>query len=113
MLRISTRKERLSTVLAVQGPLDGQNAPQLQNALNVLYRTGKSRVVLDCHEVDSLTSQSVGVLCQFADYFREEGGELCLAQLPERPKRVLEHLNLGAYLRVYDSLDDAVEQEGG
>jgi anti-sigma B factor antagonist len=97
----------------ISGSVDGLTAEDLQRVFSSAVEAGHHNVVADFGEVDYTSSAGLRVLLATLKHTRSRGGDLRLAgPHPE----VLKVLNLSGFtgiLRVFDTVDDAVESFGG
>ncbi len=96
------------SILRVSGHLDAHTAPELDRALSDLLEMGALRVVLDLADLGYISSAGLGVLTGSLGAFRERGGDLKLAAVPQSAHRVLDLLGFTRLLDLYDTRDDAI-----
>lgn len=81
---------------------------EFRNHIDALVRDGITNIVVDLHDVTLLDSGGVGVLIAKFLTLRNRGGDLRLARLSERTRRVLAVTRLLTVFAPFDSPDDAV-----
>jgi anti-sigma B factor antagonist len=97
------------TVLALKGRLVADEADFLFiEYVNALVADGRVRIVLDLHDVSSIDSGGVGTLVAKLLSTRRVGGDLRLAALTERSRRVLEITRLLTVFHVFESSEAGV-----
>jgi anti-anti-sigma factor len=96
-------------VLTLKGWLiaDEQDV-EFRNHIDALVRDGITKVVVDLHDVTLLDSGGVGTLIAKFLTLRNRGGDLRLARLSERTRRVLAITRLLTVFEPFDSPHDAV-----
>jgi stage II sporulation protein AA (anti-sigma F factor antagonist) len=106
---ITEQRFRDVVVLSLKGQLiaDDQDV-QFRNAIDALVREGITKIVADLHDVTLLDSGGVGVLVAKFLTLRKRGGDLRLARLTERTRRVLAITRLLRVFATFDSPADAV-----
>jgi anti-anti-sigma factor len=96
-------------VVKVKGQLDAHTFPTLQQKLEVLLREKDPRLVLDCQNLEYISSAGLGVLKKMVREFRGKGGDIRLAALSDKIDNVMNLLGFSQVIRVFDGLDEAVE----
>ena len=96
-------------VVALNGWLvaDEQDV-QFRNYIDALVRGGITKIVADLHDVTLLDSGGMGVLVAKLLTVRKRGGDLRLARLTDRTRRMLSITRLLTIFATFDSRDDAV-----
>lgn len=108
-LEITERRAGSVTVLTLNGRLVADEADVLfTQRVNALVADGRMRIVVDLREVSTIDSGGVGSLVAKLLSARRAGGDLRLAQVTDRTRRVLEITKLLNVFHVFDSPDAAV-----
>jgi anti-sigma B factor antagonist len=87
-----------SVALVLDGHLDVDGSPVLQNALSEVLRQGIRQVELDCRQVRFISSVGVGVLIVAVGEFREVGGDVAIAGLNDEMLQMFRMLELTDYV---------------
>ena len=95
--------------LAPHGRLNLVSAPPVKARIEDLVRAGRTRVVVDLGEVDSVDSSGLGALVGGLKAARQAGGELRIARAGAQVVAVLKLTNLDRILAPYDSVEEAVD----
>ena len=106
---ISRRDRGGVTVLQLKGQLDAHTFPSLQRELEELVAAEDAQVVLDCADLDYISSAGLGVLKKMTREFRGLDGDLRLAALTPKINSVVTLLGFDQVLRVFPDSDQAVE----
>ena len=93
-------------VLRVSGRLDARNAQALVAQCNGLLDRDVKHVVIAMPEVSFVASSGIGSLLALTESFQDAGGSLRLAHLSQAVSSVVDLLNLGQFLAI-----DATEEE--
>lgn len=97
-------------VLELRGQLDAETFPRLQSELEDVVDQGSSpRVILDCSPLEYISSAGLGVLSKMTKEFRDHGGDLRLARLPEKIRSVVSLLGFDQVIQVFPELDPALQ----
>ena len=96
-------------VLSLKGQLDAHTFPSLQKELEGLADADEPRVVLDCKDLEYISSAGLGVLKKMTREFRERSGDIRLASLPPKINNVVSLLGFDQVIQVFSGLTDAVD----
>ncbi|HEY9764876.1 MAG TPA: STAS domain-containing protein [Chroococcales cyanobacterium] len=96
------------TVMRVEGFLDAHTAAMLETALDELAEQQCYRVVVDFQKLDYISSAGLGVLMAAITTFRDNHGDLKLAQLPPRIFKVFDLLGFSKLFQIYENEEEAV-----
>lgn len=106
------RKGNVSTV-RIAGRVDGLTADTLQQVFSAEVGAGRHQLVADFREVDYTSSAGLRVLLGTVKEARSRGGDLRLAGPRPEVRNVLELSGFTGILKVFDTVEDAVESFGG
>lgn len=96
-------------VLKLSGEMmGGPDATVLNDKLHELIESGKLEVIVDLSSVSWINSSGLGILIGALTTIRNAGGELKIASVTDRIKRLLEITKLHKVFDLYDSVDSAV-----
>lgn len=101
-----------TAVLAVGGEIDLSTAPKLKEALAGLSE-GPKTVIVDLSGTEYLDSTGLGVLVGGLKRKREQGGQLKLAGLKPRVKRVFDITRLSSVFEIYPNVEEAKGEKRG
>ena len=107
-LTLSHHIEDDVAVVAVRGEIDVYTAPKLRERLLEVISEGHNRVVVDLTEVGFLDSTGLGVLVGALKRVRGNSGELTLAGVHERIRKIFDITGLTTVFGVHDSVQDAI-----
>lgn len=110
---METFKQSIETVgeitfLKPEGFIDAHTAPELERMLDGLLAKRCFKVVLDCHDMDYISSAGLGVLMGAISSFRQNQGDLKLAHLPAKVYKVFDLLGFTKLFEIYDDLEAAI-----
>lgn len=94
-------------ILRLDGSLDAYSFPKLEQTLNELRDSQRNRVILDCTDLDYISSAALGALIGFARRAREQGGDLKLANLSPRIFNIVELLGFHKILEICETIEEA------
>ncbi|MCT9091859.1 STAS domain-containing protein [Streptomyces sp. ASQP_92] len=107
-LRVGVRTVGLSEVLTPAGELDHHTADLLREPLEEAIAQGRTRLVVDCSELEFCDSTGLNVLLGARLKAEEVGGAVHLVAMQPVVARVFEITGAEAVFTVHDSLDTAL-----
>lgn len=109
-MEITSKQFKSCDLVQVTGRVDSSTAPQLTEALEAITEAGRFKIVLDCSELEYMSSAGFrALLTGQRTCKRYNRGELVLAAVPVR---VSEALELAGFTELFKSFDDPVEAVG-
>lgn len=97
-----------AALLRLQGALDARSTPLLLDRCREV-RQSRRDLVLNLSGITYLASSGVGGLLVLFEDFRRAGLSLRYAALSPAASSVMEPLNLGSFLEIYDAERDALD----
>ncbi len=88
--------------------LGGTDTGELDEKLYALLGKGNKEVVIDLGSTDWMNSSGIAILIHHYKKFRDQGGNLKLANLTKNIEKILVIAKLTSVFETYDSLDEAV-----
>jgi|YelNatPaOPRAMG01_1025707.scaffolds.fasta_scaffold00047_46 anti-sigma B factor antagonist len=98
-------------ILRIQGTLLG--GPEGEEFRRVLYeavRRERNRIVLDLSGVHWMNSSGLGMLVAGLSTIRASGGEMVLANVPDRVLRPLQLTRLEGVFKILPSVEEAIAE---
>ncbi len=95
-------------VVSVEGELDFHTMPLLSAAIEELIARDRHQIVLDCHEIQLMSSAALGMLMTAVEKLESYGGSLKLADLHYRVANFLEAIRYPFLPPAYNTVDEAV-----
>jgi anti-sigma B factor antagonist len=107
-VKISERDDEGVTIFTLEGRIDTQGAPDLDEALQAAVTQGKSWMVLDMAGTSYICSAGLRTLADVLTKNRAQDGDLKLAAVPPRVLSILQVIGFDNFFSIYDSVKDAV-----
>lgn len=107
-MEISVKPLKHVDIVKVSGRIDSATATDLDNALKGLLERGRNKIVVDCAELDYMSSAGLRALLAALKTARH-GGNLVLAKTNERIRDTLTLVGFQSLLLQYDDIVDAVD----
>ncbi|MBZ0269098.1 STAS domain-containing protein [bacterium] len=99
-------------VLRISGRLDAKSAQLLVQQCQGLLDRNVKNVVLTMSDVSFVASSGIGSLLALTESFKDAGGDLRLAHLSNAVSSVVTLLNLGQFLAIDATEEDALASIG-
>lgn len=106
------RTHGAAQLLRVSGRLDARTAQELMSACRKARESGCRRVLADLSGVTFVASSGIGTLLALTEEFREAGGGIHLVAPSEAVRSVVGLLNLGQFLSIAETEDEALQAMG-
>jgi anti-sigma B factor antagonist len=107
-LFIETDNSQDIPVLKVNGRVDSETAPDLDNALVAVLNENKNKVVLDLQGVDYLSSAGLRTLVKALKDAQKSGGDLYLASVSEPVDVILRTVGMLQMFKMFPNSEAAV-----
>lgn len=99
--------------IALDGELmGGEESKRLQDRITKAIQDETISIVVDMTGVKWMNSSGLGMLMASLTTLRGAGGDMRLACLSDRVRRPIEVAKLDSVIKMYDSVDEAVESFG-
>lgn len=108
MLSIVTANTQAVSVMKVQGRVDSDSAPELDEALGKLLQEGRNRIVLDLKGVDYISSAGLRAIVKAYQAATKSGGDLRLASVSNPVEVILRTVGMMQMLKMYPTEQEAV-----
>jgi anti-sigma B factor antagonist len=99
-----------AAVIYPKGHLDAHNVERFEKEMLKLLENNQFNVIVNCKELNYISSAGMGIIMGYLDEIREKGGDIKLCSVNER---VYEIFDLVGFTEIYEFLDDenaAVDQ---
>ncbi len=107
-MNINEKEQSGVVVFTLEGRIDTQGAVDLDLALQSSASEGHNNMVLDMSEVKYINSSALRTLADIVTQNRDNGGDLKLAALSQKVKRVFEIIGFDNFFEIYENVDLAV-----
>ena len=95
-------------VVAPSGRVDGFTSPELEKRISEIIERGDHRLLLDCANMDYISSAGLRVLLVSAKKCQQQGGKLSVCALQPSCKSVMEVSGFLNMLEYHDTRDAAL-----
>jgi anti-anti-sigma factor len=108
MTEIHERNQSGIAVFVLNGRIDSEGAVDLDLALHTALSEGKYRLVLDMTDLTYINSAGLRTLADVLTQSQENGGDLKLAALSAKVRRVFEIVGFDNFFSIYETPQEAV-----
>ncbi len=108
-MEITETKQQNVTVVALSGRLDAATAPSLEATLTALAQARESRALVDCRELEYISSAGLRVLLAAAKQFKKIDSSIALCTLSPTVRQVFEISGFTSIFSLYATRDEALK----
>lgn len=95
-------------VLALKGRLNVTTTADLEAVFKSLLGAGKAKVVVDCRELEYISSAGLRVLLSAAKSFKKISGQIALSAMAPNVRQVFEISGFTSIFPIYASREEAL-----
>jgi anti-sigma B factor antagonist len=107
-MNITERDENGIAVFVLEGRIDSEGAVTLDTTLLAGVEAGKHKMILDMAQVQYVNSAALRTLADVITTNREKGGDLKLAALSPKVKRVFQLVGFDRFSAIYSTVEAAI-----
>ena len=96
-------------VISLKGRLNVTTTAELEQVFAKLIEEKQSKVLVECRELEYISSAGLRVLLTAAKQFKKISGEIALAGLSQNVKQVFEISGFTSIFPIYTTRDEAVK----
>jgi anti-sigma B factor antagonist len=108
---VGKNKDILNVV--VSGSLDETNANYLLDCVQDNVLDGRKKVILDCSQLDYISSMGLGVLARVHSRMKKIGGDVNLAGIHGPVATIMNLVQFSRLFHFYPTVEDAIAAHGG
>lgn len=108
-MEIKTENVESVNVVSLNGRLDAGTSGDLEKALGALVSAKATKVLVDCRELEYISSAGLRVLLAAAKQFKKEGGKITLCSLTPNVKQVFEISGFTSIFSLYGTREEAIK----
>jgi len=98
------------SIVYLKGYLDAHTASDFEGALQQLVDEERIRIVVNLSELNYISSAGLGVFMGFIEDIRVKGGDIKLAELPDKVFRVFELLGFPVLYEIFPNEEEAIQK---
>ncbi len=95
-------------ILKLKGRLDTTNYSILEKKLLDLFNESKIQIILDCDELEYVSSSGLRVLLMFLKKAKTAGGKLIICSLQENIREIFDISGFTGIFEIFESKEEAI-----
>lgn len=107
-LTIQVRELDGVAVVQPEGFINAHTVRQFESTLEELVEGGKYTILLNCHELNYISSAGLGAIMGLIETVRENGGDILLSDLQENVFAIFDTLGFTQLYKVFASEEEAL-----
>ena len=111
-MNVETSHTGSTAVAAVSGRVDSANAKEFEEELSAIIDKGATGLVVDCGELNYISSAGLRVFLIAIRKTSAAGGGLALCRVPDHINEVLEISGFSRLAKVFDTVEEARDSFG-
>lgn len=108
-MEIVTKKDKSITIFELKGRLDTTNYLELEQAFNHQIEMGDRQLLVDCENLDYVSSSGLRVFLVALKELKKQGGQFVMCNLQES---ILEIFEISGFISIFN-VQDSKEQAFG
>lgn len=108
-MEITQEKVNDIAVISLSGRLNVTTTAELEQVFTKLLEEKQTKVLVECRELEYVSSAGLRVLLTAAKQFKKISGEIALAGLSQNVKQVFEISGFTSIFPIYTTRDEAVK----
>lgn len=108
--KIGIRENKEVHILELKGYLDAHTSPQLENILQKLLNEGKYKIVVNCKDLNYISSAGLGVFMAFIEDVRKHNGDIKLSNMSPKVYNIFDLLGFPLLYDITKDESDAVKK---
>lgn len=108
-MEIITKKDQSLVIFEIKGRLDTTNYLDLEKAFNQKIEDGNNQILVDCNNLDYVSSSGLRVFLVALKELKKIGGKFIMCNLQESILEVFEISGFISIFEVYNSKDEAIQ----
>jgi len=106
-LSIQVREVEGMAVVQPEGFINAHTVRQFESSLEGLVAAGKFTILLNCKDLNYISSAGLGAIMGLIETVRENGGDILLCSLQENVYAIFDTLGFTQLYRVFTDEDEA------
>ena len=102
-------KKNNTHILGIRGKLDSVTSPDLLARLQELVRQGERRILLDCADLEYISSAGIRVLFEVAAQLQALSGRLACCSVNSNVRKVFDLVELPADIPVFADVEESLK----
>ena len=105
-MEVNSQKIESVVVFSIKGRSDASNASKLETACDKLIERNETKILLDCSQLDYISSAGLRVLLKLAKYLKKVSGKIAVAHPNEDVQQMFD---ISGFTELFQSFDNVVD----
>ena len=105
---VRTKHQNGIAIISLDGFVDAHTAPEFENSMQTELDAGQVRIVVDCANLNYISSAGLGVFMSFIEEVREQNGDIKISGLIPKVRHTFEILGFPDLFEMTADLDSAL-----
>lgn len=110
MFNIKKKKIHHLMVVTLKGDVVLGECQELETFLVQLQKEGKYCVILDCEDLEGMSTKGMKVILRLSEVFRKSGGDIKMIRVQEKLHNVFRICGLSQMIEIVASLEDGIQK---
>ncbi len=107
-MNITEHKKGGIVILSLNGRLDSNTSAELESKILGIIDDGEKRIIVDCLNLDYISSRGLRVFLLGAKKLKNVGGEVVLTSLKDQIKEVFDCTGFTSIFKIFNSNEEAI-----
>jgi anti-sigma B factor antagonist len=108
--KIALREENRISIVELKGYLDAHTAPELEKALQQLMSNKKFNIIVNCRDLNYISSAGLGVFMAFIEDVRQQRGDIKLSNMSPKVYNVFDLLGFPILYEIFNDEKEAISK---
>ncbi len=108
--RIALREENRISIVELKGYLDAHTAPELEKTLQQLMTSRKYNIIVNCRDLNYISSAGLGVFMAFIEDIRQQKGDIKLSNMSPKVYNVFDLLGFPILYEIFKDEKEAIRK---
>ena len=109
-MEIIEEKQGDRYIFKLNGRLDSNTSPDFEKKIFDAIESGNIHLIIDCGQMDYITSAGLRVLNKTAKRLKREDGKIVLCAMEDYVREVFEIAGFDSFLPIVATMEDALKQ---
>lgn len=108
--KVALREESRVSIVELKGYLDAHTAPELETTLQQLLANRKFNIIVNCRDLNYISSAGLGVFMAFIEDVRQQKGDIKLSNMSPKVYNVFDLLGFPILYEIFKDEKEAIKK---
>ncbi len=108
--KVALREENRISIVELKGYLDAHTAPELETTLQQLLADKKFNIIVNCRDLNYISSAGLGVFMAFIEDVRQQKGDIKLSNMSPKVYNVFDLLGFPILYEIFKDEKEAIRK---